>query len=152
MKLFKFLFSSSYFLLLSYAVFFAPRRRDRDYYHEINLVPVKYTVRYFHVLDFNNKLDVYNFYLNLFGNILLFIPFSIILIAVFKILNPVKIILYTILVSVLIETIQYIFEIGFADIDDVILNTLGAAIGIYLFKFFFQKIFFYNLKQTEYKS
>ena len=31
--------------------------------------------------------------------------------------------------SVLIEVCQYIFRLGFAEIDDVIFNTLGAAIG-----------------------
>lgn len=31
--------------------------------------------------------------------------------------------------SVLIEVCQYIFKLGYAEVDDVIFNTLGAAIG-----------------------
>lgn len=38
--------------------------------------------------------------------------------------------------SIVIEFIQYVFKLGFAEIDDVIHNTLGATIGILLFLIF----------------
>ena len=37
------------------------------------------------------------------------------------------------LLSVLFETVQYVFRIGSADITDVIMNTAGTAIGVLLF-------------------
>ncbi len=35
------------------------------------------------------------------------------------------------LLSITIETLQYIFNVGVADIDDVILNTIGACAGYF---------------------
>lgn len=46
------------------------------------------------------------------------------------------IILGSCLFSIVIEVIQYVFKLGFAEIDDVIHNTLGATIGILLFLIF----------------
>jgi len=60
--------------------------------------------------------------------------------------KPVKRILWTIflgfLLSIFIEAIQEIFSIGYADIDDVIVNTLGTAIGSfsYLLSLMFTKL------------
>lgn len=34
--------------------------------------------------------------------------------------------------SVAIESLQYIFEVGVADVDDVILNTIGACLGYFI--------------------
>ena len=31
-----------------------------------------------------------------------------------------------------IETTQYLFSLGFSDVDDVVFNTLGAALGAFL--------------------
>ena len=81
-----------------------------------------------------DKFEIYNFYLNLFGNILLFIPFSIILITVFKMNRVNWIVLIAFLSSICIETLQYIFQVGFADIDDVILNLVGAITGCFIYK------------------
>lgn len=59
------------------------------------------------------------------NNILLFIPFGF--------LFPAKkwrlLILASITVSALIECVQYIFALGWCEIDDVISNTIGAMIG-----------------------
>ena len=38
------------------------------------------------------------------------------------------------LISLGVEILQYIFALGVADIDDLILNTIGGFIGIILFK------------------
>lgn len=35
--------------------------------------------------------------------------------------------------SLLVESIQLVFKVGCFDVDDLILNTLGAAIGYMLF-------------------
>lgn len=83
-----------------------------------------------------DRFEVYNFYQNLFGNIILFIPFSLILITAFKLSKLKFIILWAILLSTTIEIIQYIFHVGFPDIDDLILNVTGAVIGFFLYKLF----------------
>ena len=45
-----------------------------------------------------------------------------------------KVIIIAFLASVFIEASQYIFALGECEIDDVIGNTLGAWLGVYLFK------------------
>jgi len=66
---------------------------------------------------------------NTLGNILLFIPFSFLLICKSKGKHVFRIILLGIFVSLSIECLQYIFLIGITDIDDLILNTIGLCIG-----------------------
>jgi glycopeptide antibiotics resistance protein len=61
-------------------------------------------------------------------------PLPFILIFVFKIYKGSTIIFLGFLLSFTIELLQYIFEVGYADIDDIILNTLGTAIGYLCFR------------------
>ena len=66
-------------------------------------------------------------YNNVFGNILLFIPAGLI----FALYVPWKrAIFYAFTLSLSFEIAQFIFGVGFTDIDDVMLNTLGGAIGV----------------------
>ncbi len=148
MKFFKFIYSSSYFSILSYIVFFAPRRRLIHYNYEIYFFPLKNTINTYLTLP-NDKYEIYNFYINLFGNVLLFIPLSFILITVFKVEKLKYVILIGILLSVFIEFMQYAFQIGLADIDDVILNSMGTIVGYSLFKLFNHMNFPSFLKHTD---
>ncbi|MEP7231844.1 MAG: VanZ family protein [Ginsengibacter sp.] len=147
MKFFKFGYSSAYFLLLNYLVFFARRRRNHHFNYEINFVPIKYSIHTFLTLNANDNFEVYNFYLNLFGNILLFLPFGIILITVFNVHKLKWIILSTIILSSCIEVLQYLFQVGLADIDDVVLNLSGAVLGFYLYKKIIQVKFVQGLRK-----
>ena len=71
---------------------------------------------------------------NYLGNILLFIPIGLLLSAIFKKLTIVKIVLISLLITVAVELFQNLLGRGYADIDDVMMNVLGALIGsaIYL--------------------
>ena len=131
MRVFKALFSISYFLLLFYAVFLAPRRL---YVSErfLNIIPVTNTIRSYDYFKNNNQL--YHFYSNLFGNFLLLIPFSFFLISVVGLESNRSIFFWTLFVSFTIEVIQLSFKRGVADIDDVILNILGALLATVLYK------------------
>ena len=51
-----------------------------------------------------------------------------------------KAILYGFLLSAFIELIQYIAVLGYCEADDVLNNTIGAAIGSLLFKKFGKRI------------
>ncbi len=46
----------------------------------------------------------------------------------------VKSFVIALLSSVIIEIVQFAFGIGIADIDDVILNTIGGLIGVLVYK------------------
>lgn len=73
-------------------------------------------------------------------NILLYIPFGFLLLSLQSTLNSTKkdisgqILLFGILSSILTELLQYISALGWFDIDDIILNTIGCSIGIYIYK------------------
>ena len=76
---------------------------------------------------------------NLFGNILLMIPFGYILPLIWKerINKCYKAVLLGVGVSLLIEIIQLITLKGFCDIDDVILNGIGCVIGWKIYRSLF---------------
>lgn len=63
----------------------------------------------------------------------MFIPLPIILLTLFKIRSRWLVMFLCVGVSFAIEIIQYIFAIGIADSDDIILNSTGAGIGILLY-------------------
>lgn len=72
--------------------------------------------------------------LNLFGNVIGFIPFGYIL----PIINPrlQNCLLVTVSgfsLSLCVETVQLVFRVGCFDVDDLVLNTLGAFLGYVFF-------------------
>ena len=71
---------------------------------------------------------------NVVGNIILFVPLG----AYLAVLRPgkgaVRTMLLVFLASVLVEAAHGIFAIGAADIDDVILNCAGGAVGLFGYK------------------
>ena len=110
-----------YILLLYYIVTF----QDNNYGTN-NFVPFREIFRY----HYTSKL----FIKNVLGNILLFIPFGIFVTRFLKTKKIIPTLIISILVSSSIEYAQ--IRIGrTADIDDVILNTLGGLIGAYIYKF-----------------
>ncbi len=69
------------------------------------------------------------------ANIIVFIPFGIYTAVMLKEL-PIKHQASTALfLSIAYESIQFIFAIGVADITDVMMNTLGAYIGIVIYRY-----------------
>ena len=64
------------------------------------------------------------------ANALIFIPFGILVPKVFRGVNTLwKMILITFITSVCIEVIQYVFACGYSEVEDVIMNVVGAVIG-----------------------
>ena len=71
----------------------------------------------------------------IFLNILLFVPFGILLPMMsrcFK--NPIITMVFGCLFSGTIEIMQYITGRGLTEVDDVITNTIGAAVGVVIYK------------------
>ena len=71
---------------------------------------------------------------NIILNILLFIPFGYLLLSLFPHLSWWHVILLGLTFSLCIELLQLITKLGYADVDDLINNTLGAAIGWLCYK------------------
>ena len=73
-------------------------------------------------------------------NVLLFIPLGLLLpIVVFEFDALWKVLLTGFIISIIIETVQYVSHLGWFDIDDVLMNTIGVCIGYLEFKLLFKK-------------
>ena len=88
---------------------------------EINIVPISDLIK---VFLSDKRYFVYLF----FGNIIWFVPFGFLLRRLTK-LSLKKIIFFGFLLSLFIETMQFIFGMGVSETDDLILNTIGVVVG-----------------------
>lgn len=95
--------------------------------YQYNLTPFKEIMRficYRHVVGFQA------FFINVFGNIIAFMPMGFFLSEVTgKKLNGIQILLLCFLFSLSVETVQLLTKLGCFDVDDMILNTLGGFLG-----------------------
>lgn len=76
---------------------------------------------------------------NIVGNIVAFVPLGFFMSLLFFKKNIIKTLFAGVLVVLSIESIQFITKIGFFDVDDVLLNSIGILIG-YIISLVFKKI------------
>lgn len=110
-----------YFLLLVWIILFklSFSFSDLETLRSINLIPFYYSNQTsFHLSE-------------VMDNVLIFIPLGILL----KMLNieNKKIIFLGFILSFTLETMQFIFSIGASDITDIITNTIGTIVGLFLY-------------------
>ncbi|MHB9144797.1 MAG: VanZ family protein [Symbiobacteriia bacterium] len=120
-----------YGLTVVYFAFFHVRIPLGDHsmpiYRSLNLKPVVETIR---LLNDDPQSGVHN----IIGNILLFLPFGILAPWLRRSLrNPGRVAEAAFRLSVGIEVLQYLIGNRASDVDDVLLNTLGAALGYGLY-------------------
>ena len=73
---------------------------------------------------------------NIGGNILLFMPFGLLLPLVFRRLRGMgALLLAALLTSLSFELMQLLLAIGTFDVDDLLLNVLGAWLGFHVFRY-----------------
>ena len=128
------------------------RKRFNIYEELFNLIFLIYILCLFHIVTYqdvnygtNNfipfkemfRYDVgsYKFYKNIIGNIILFLPYGFFVSNYLdskKIFRP---IVLSLILSTTIEIVQYYIGRVF-DIDDIILNVIGASLGYLLYKLF----------------
>lgn len=95
---------------------------------QINIIPLVETIKLL------NGQSLVDFFYNLYGNIVWFVPMGIFIPALTeRHFGFFKVVLIGALISTSIETLQFILNTGVTDIDDVIFNTLGAAVGYFLY-------------------
>lgn len=85
---------------------------------------------------FDHPTIWYGPWTNTIGNFLLFMPLGASLIVMGQNLRRVRFglggtILAGLALSLSIETLQYLFALGFSDVDDLVFNTLGTAVGAF---------------------
>lgn len=92
-----------------------------------NYIPFKEILRY----DFGSAL----FYKNIFGNMLLFLPYGVIIAGYIKVDKVSIVLLLGFITSLSIEVIQFLIGRVF-DVDDIILNVIGCLLGFMLYTLF----------------
>lgn len=97
---------------------------------QLNLVPFR-TLRLFAgLLDSGVRSHIHMAIINLGGNLIMFIPLGFLLPKVFPKLSSLpRVLLATAVIITAVEIIQLFTLVGSCDIDDLILNVLGSAIG-----------------------
>jgi glycopeptide antibiotics resistance protein len=122
-----------YLAVLMYFLFFAEamgRSFDTETYH-YNLYPLKEIRRF---LTYRETLGMDVVLLNLVGNIVAFMPFGMIPPIIHrKFRHSYVMILLSMDFSLTVEVVQLISKAGSFDVDDILLNTIGGAIGYLIF-------------------
>jgi len=114
-------------------------RNPRSYH--INIIPLGYSFTCF-LQDSNQHPHITTFCLrNTLGNLALFVPLGILLPLVSnRFLSLKRVLLFALMLSVGVEAIQFLLRFfgnpRAVDIDDVILNALGACVGFAIYKSF----------------
>ncbi len=125
-----------FYASILFYIFFLARRRPHPTFlmhnEPVNLIPLKAKLAQISIYHSLSSVERWELLTDLFGNIILFIPLPFFFSVVFKIESAGKIILYAFILSICVEVTQFIFSIGVADIDDILLNTLGAIIGVFM--------------------
>lgn len=118
-----------YFLLISEGF-----GRNGNVGYRYNLIPFAEIKRFYNMLS---SPASYKAILNLFGNIVCFIPFGLFVPYIFnRRISFTKVVIATFIFSMSVEIIQLYFMIGIFDVDDVILNTIGGITGYMLYMIF----------------
>ncbi len=112
------------FLIYIFLLFSFLSQSDVNSVKGFNLIPFREILRY----DFGSNL----FNLNIVGNVIVFLPLGFYIGYYAKSKKILNTIIAALLISLSVETVQYFIERTF-DIDDIILNVLGAFVGYIIF-------------------
>jgi glycopeptide antibiotics resistance protein len=123
-----------YTLLLIYWMFIGFHRvQFQSSEFRYNIVPFSTLTNYF--VNFSS-FNLRTWFINIFGNIAVFVPFGILLPLLFKPANKLG---FFIVIFVgplfVLELMQTLLRLGSFDIDDIILNGIGAMIGFMVLAF-----------------
>ena len=118
-----------YTIFLLYLMFLGFGREQ----HEANIVRLLPLVST--ILFVQNTTSWESIIINLFGNIIMFIPFGFLGWLNAKYFSFKKLIVDFLSVLIIVEALQYLTRLGVFDIDDLALNSLGVWIGFQMRKF-----------------
>ena len=124
------IFVLPYTIFLLYLMFLGFGREQ----HEANIVRLLPLVST--ILFVQNTTSWESIIINLFGNIIMFIPFGFLGWLNAKYFSFKKLIVDFLSVLIIVEALQYLTRLGVFDIDDLALNSLGVWIGFQMRKLF----------------
>lgn len=111
----------------------------------------RYFSRSLNLIPFNDIIQGYYNSLDVWGNVILFVPLGIYFGLLFKGSKTYKSIIYMAGISFFFELFQYICAIGASDVTDIITNTLGGVMGILVY-YIIKKIFKEDRKVKNFVS
>ena len=108
---------------------------SREHFETSNIIPFATIIGYVSGMV-SNDINIGIVIINLVTNLLLFAPMGFFIPMLFqdKIKNTKQFLIIIIILTFLVEIIQFITYRGSTDIDDIILNTIGASIVYILMK------------------
>lgn len=129
----------SYLVVLVYFLFFSERYGrtigSGEYHYNLQLFK---EIKRFYI--YRHTLGVESVVVNLIGNVFAFSPFGFFLPCLDKkYQNMLRVILLGFEFSLTIELLQLVTRAGIFDVDDLFMNTLGAAIGYIVYLIVFGK-------------
>jgi glycopeptide antibiotics resistance protein len=131
-KLFRVILVLYTFMLIYWMFFGFSRVHTVDYKYNLVLFS---TLRMY--IEHFDHFPFVTWIVNVGGNIFVFVPFGILLPLCFPRLKRTFPFLTTFLVGItLLETCQLLWRVGSFDVDDILLNTIGALLGFILIRTF----------------
>ena len=105
------------------------RTGEMQEYH-YNLVLFKEIKRFW---QYRHQLGFFAMFTNLFGNVIIFIPFGFFLPMASKYRSCIATLFWSFGLSLCVETFQLLTKVGSFDVDDILLNTIGGVAGHIIF-------------------
>ncbi len=122
-----------YMVLLIYFLFFSEEYGRTIQYvdYQYNLILFRELSRY---IKYREVVGIDYFLINVVGNVVVFMPFGFFVPSLEKkrrgaVLEFIKITALGFLFSLAVETVQLVTKVGCFDVDDLLLNTVGVALG-----------------------
>lgn len=115
-----------YFLLISEVY---GRTSEMQEYH-YNLVLFQEIKRFW---NYREQLGAFATVTNLFGNVLIFLPFGFFMPMASKYRSFLSTSFYSLALSLIVEISQLFMKVGCFDVDDLLLNTIGGMLGYIVF-------------------
>lgn len=84
-------------------------------------------------IQYREELGAFAVFANLFGNILIFVPYGFFISMASTSRSFFQALFYSFALSLGVEIFQLLTKVGSFDVDDLLLNTLGGVLGYILF-------------------
>ncbi len=145
----------AYLVLLVYFLFFSEKfgRTGSNETYQYNLVIFQEIGRF---IRYREIIGTTGFLINIFGNVVAFMPFGFFLPALFGRGQKLFLVVSeSFLFSMCVEVIQLLTRRGSFDVDDLLLNTTGGLLGYLSFitiRFFYRKVYGIVKKRTKRKG
>ncbi|WP_242841349.1 VanZ family protein [Lachnoclostridium phytofermentans] len=138
-----------YLACLSYFLFFSERygRTDTSNGYRYNLVLFREIKRFF---IYRREVGLEGFLVNMVGNVAAFMPFGFCLPMIsLKRRGFFSVLFWSFGLTLTIETIQLLYQIGSFDVDDLLLNTIGGVLGYICYRIMLAIYTVYKVRKSS---